>query len=203
MTTIPPPSGRNYQANVSQSLLDAAQFAGITLTHSCRTGRCKSCKATVRTSDTQILHEQLDIEDQGDLQIHTSYIAITYPGARSVGAGVGIPPELTADGSQLVLEGQHTSAAGCARWTSLVVWWVWPQFAAQVAVDRSLQSLAMHQAAWRSSQCPRVRNHSCRARTRRDRDRFGAVKPRSRECAPARAARRQDGSCRRGGLGGH
>lgn len=94
MALITLSSGRQFTAHADESLLDAGLRAGVTLPHSCRTGRCSSCKARVldgsttatqaesgltpaereagwvlscvRSADTDVA---LEIEDLGDLRL--------------------------------------------------------------------------------------------------------------------------------------
>jgi CDP-4-dehydro-6-deoxyglucose reductase len=56
-------SGKTFESRAGESLLDAALRAGITLPYSCRTGRCGSCKGTVRSGETTPLHDELDLTD--------------------------------------------------------------------------------------------------------------------------------------------
>ncbi len=51
---------KTFEARPGTSILDAALAAGLTLDHSCRSGRCGSCRASVTSGDTQVL-----IEEQG------------------------------------------------------------------------------------------------------------------------------------------
>jgi CDP-4-dehydro-6-deoxyglucose reductase len=47
--------GREFDAAEGSSLLDAALAAGIVLPYSCRTGRCSTCKAKVRSGSTRAI----------------------------------------------------------------------------------------------------------------------------------------------------
>lgn len=47
--------GREFHASEGTSLLDAALAAGVVLPYSCRTGRCSTCKAKVRSGSTSPL----------------------------------------------------------------------------------------------------------------------------------------------------
>ncbi len=47
MFTVTLANGRSFSAERGVSILDAASAAGLVLEHSCRTGRCGSCKAQV------------------------------------------------------------------------------------------------------------------------------------------------------------
>lgn len=58
MPTIQLPSGTTFPAGEHETLLDAALAAGITLDHSCRSGRCSSCKAKVVAGATEALHPE-------------------------------------------------------------------------------------------------------------------------------------------------
>jgi CDP-4-dehydro-6-deoxyglucose reductase len=52
------PSGKSFDTDGQESLLEAAQRAGVTLPYSCRTGRCSTCKALVRSGETLALHDE-------------------------------------------------------------------------------------------------------------------------------------------------
>jgi CDP-4-dehydro-6-deoxyglucose reductase len=58
MQAITISSGRTFQAQASESLLDAALRQGVVLNHSCRSGRCNSCKARVRSGETAVIHQE-------------------------------------------------------------------------------------------------------------------------------------------------
>ena len=45
-------SGRQFQAEPNENLLDAGLRGGVSLAYSCRTGRCSTCKARVVTGQT-------------------------------------------------------------------------------------------------------------------------------------------------------
>jgi CDP-4-dehydro-6-deoxyglucose reductase len=53
--------GRQFEARPNEPLLDAALRQGIALSHSCRTGRCSSCKARVLSGETLALHDELGL----------------------------------------------------------------------------------------------------------------------------------------------
>ena len=95
MPTIILANGKQFPAEASETMLDAALRAGIVLEHSCKTGRCGSCKTQLhggssiplvdeiglsqaereagwiltcaRTATSDV---QLDVEDLGDIQIY-------------------------------------------------------------------------------------------------------------------------------------
>ncbi|URI09270.1 FAD-binding oxidoreductase [Aquincola tertiaricarbonis] len=94
-------NSKQYEAPSGTSLLDAALAAGLVLEHSCKTGRCSSCKARVVRGHTAALRAEevlsaaesaqgwiltcarqalddvaIDIEDLGDL---ADYPARTWP----------------------------------------------------------------------------------------------------------------------------
>ena len=58
MPTITTDAGKRFSAQPGETLLDAAFRSGILLEHSCRTGRCSSCKAQVMTGATIALHDE-------------------------------------------------------------------------------------------------------------------------------------------------
>lgn len=46
---------KSFEASADASLLDAARAAGIVLEHSCRTGRCGTCKALVMSGEVRVV----------------------------------------------------------------------------------------------------------------------------------------------------
>lgn len=52
------PSGRSFEQQVGETLLAAAARSGLTLPHSCRTGRCSTCKARVLEGDSVALSDE-------------------------------------------------------------------------------------------------------------------------------------------------
>ncbi|MEF7614723.1 FAD-binding oxidoreductase [Aquincola sp. MAHUQ-54] len=68
MTTVVLANGNSFASTPGQSLLDAALAAGLVLEHSCKTGRCSSCKARVTAGSTEALRpeEGLCDADQRD-----------------------------------------------------------------------------------------------------------------------------------------
>lgn len=58
MPQITLPSGRQFAADDNEAILDAALRAGLTLEHSCRSGRCSSCKTQVGSGHTIALHDE-------------------------------------------------------------------------------------------------------------------------------------------------
>jgi CDP-4-dehydro-6-deoxyglucose reductase len=88
-------NGKQFHAEASETMLDAALRAGIVLEHSCKTGRCGSCKTQLHgASSISLVDEiglsqaereagwiltcarsatsdvQLDVEDLGDIQVY-------------------------------------------------------------------------------------------------------------------------------------
>lgn len=88
-------SGATFTAPDGEAMLDAALRENVTLAHSCRTGRCGTCKGQVRSGSTRALHDEsglsqaerdsgwvltcvrsalsdidLEIEDLGDVHLH-------------------------------------------------------------------------------------------------------------------------------------
>lgn len=57
-------SGQVFQANAGMSFVQAAKSAGLTLPHSCSTGRCSTCKCKVLSGETQALFPELGLSDQ-------------------------------------------------------------------------------------------------------------------------------------------
>lgn len=62
MFLITLPSGKKFSANEGQSLNDAAVQNGITIPHSCRTGRCGACKCKI-SGPTKLLFDELSLND--------------------------------------------------------------------------------------------------------------------------------------------
>ncbi|MBO9688653.1 FAD-binding oxidoreductase [Roseateles chitosanitabidus] len=61
MHTVTISSGKTFEAQSSESLLDAALRQGVVLDYSCRTGRCSSCKGRVRSGETVAAHDELGL----------------------------------------------------------------------------------------------------------------------------------------------
>ena len=62
MFLITLPSGKRFSANEGQSLNDAAVQNGVTIPHSCRTGRCGACKCKI-SGPTKLLFDELSLND--------------------------------------------------------------------------------------------------------------------------------------------
>lgn len=56
-------SGKTFDAPPDVSLLDAAQASGLVLEHSCRSGRCGSCRAEVRAGSVVPIKPDLSLSD--------------------------------------------------------------------------------------------------------------------------------------------
>jgi CDP-4-dehydro-6-deoxyglucose reductase len=56
-------NGKTFAADSNVSILDAARAGGVTLEHSCRTGRCGVCKASVLAGDTAVLRPEESLTD--------------------------------------------------------------------------------------------------------------------------------------------
>lgn len=54
-------AGRSFVSPRGVSLLDAASSAGVALPHSCKTGRCSSCKTKILMGQTQVLQPELGL----------------------------------------------------------------------------------------------------------------------------------------------
>jgi CDP-4-dehydro-6-deoxyglucose reductase len=61
MHLITTSNARSFEAGNGESLLDAALRQGVVLDHSCRTGRCSSCKGRLKAGLTEALHEELGL----------------------------------------------------------------------------------------------------------------------------------------------
>ena len=61
MPTVTLANGRSFTANPGVSILDAALAAGLVLEHSCRTGRCGSCKARATHGATSVLRDEVSL----------------------------------------------------------------------------------------------------------------------------------------------
>jgi CDP-4-dehydro-6-deoxyglucose reductase, E3 len=61
MPTVTLANGRTFTANPGASILDAALAAGLVLEHSCRTGRCGSCKTRVAGGSTSVLRDEVSL----------------------------------------------------------------------------------------------------------------------------------------------
>lgn len=56
-------SGQTYECDPGSSLVDAALSASITLPHSCKTGRCSTCKAKVLSGETLALQSEVGLTE--------------------------------------------------------------------------------------------------------------------------------------------
>lgn len=56
-------NGREFSAALGDSLVDAALSAGITLPHSCKTGRCSTCKCKVLQGATTALQSETGLTE--------------------------------------------------------------------------------------------------------------------------------------------
>ncbi len=56
-------NGRRFSAPTGNSLVDAALSAGITLPHSCKIGRCSTCKCKVLQGETTALQTETGLTD--------------------------------------------------------------------------------------------------------------------------------------------
>jgi CDP-4-dehydro-6-deoxyglucose reductase len=56
-------NGREFSATAGAALVDAALSAGITLPHSCKTGRCSTCKCKVLQGETTALQTETGLTD--------------------------------------------------------------------------------------------------------------------------------------------
>jgi CDP-4-dehydro-6-deoxyglucose reductase len=63
MALVTTSTGKSFASAEGETLLDAATRAGITWPYSCRTGRCGTCKAQVRSGRTAAIHSEFDLSD--------------------------------------------------------------------------------------------------------------------------------------------
>jgi CDP-4-dehydro-6-deoxyglucose reductase len=54
---------KHFEALENLSVLDAAKSAGVVLEHSCRTGRCGTCKAQVTAGSTEVMLPEASLHD--------------------------------------------------------------------------------------------------------------------------------------------
>lgn len=64
MTTIHLHNHRQFPIAAGQSILDAAEAAGLALEHSCRTGRCGSCRTQVTSGRSTLLLAEEGLSDR-------------------------------------------------------------------------------------------------------------------------------------------
>ncbi|RYE79122.1 MAG: 2Fe-2S iron-sulfur cluster binding domain-containing protein [Oxalobacteraceae bacterium] len=57
-------NGSQFESEPKESVLDAAMRAGVTVSYSCRTGRCSSCKAKVQSGASVPLQEELGLSQE-------------------------------------------------------------------------------------------------------------------------------------------
>jgi CDP-4-dehydro-6-deoxyglucose reductase len=60
MYTVTLLSGKTFGADIGQSLIEAAEAAGITLPYSCRNGRCSSCKCRLK-GPTEVIFDEVGL----------------------------------------------------------------------------------------------------------------------------------------------
>lgn len=100
MASITISGGRHFAANDGETLLDAALRAGVALEHSCRSGRCSSCKARVIEGDTVALQAETGLSELerkagwvlGCVRSATSDVVLE---VGELGDGVRLPPART------------------------------------------------------------------------------------------------------------
>jgi CDP-4-dehydro-6-deoxyglucose reductase len=64
MFNVKLPSGRTFFSSAGQSLIEAAEAAGVTLPYSCRNGRCSTCRLRVRSGTTFIQKPEIGLTQQ-------------------------------------------------------------------------------------------------------------------------------------------
>ena len=64
MSIIRLSNGFQFESEPKESVLDAAMRAGVTMSYSCRTGRCSSCKAKVESGASAPLQEELGLSKE-------------------------------------------------------------------------------------------------------------------------------------------
>jgi CDP-4-dehydro-6-deoxyglucose reductase len=57
-------NGLEFSARAGDSFVDSALAAGITLPHSCKTGRCSTCKCKVLQGETTVLQSEIGLTDK-------------------------------------------------------------------------------------------------------------------------------------------
>jgi CDP-4-dehydro-6-deoxyglucose reductase len=63
LTTVTLTSGRSFRSSDSSSILDSGIPSRVILPHSCKTGRCGTCKCKVITGETKALVAELGLTD--------------------------------------------------------------------------------------------------------------------------------------------
>lgn len=63
MAVVKLSSGAEFSAVAGDSLVDSALVAGVTLPHSCKTGRCSTCKCKVLQGETTALQTETGLTD--------------------------------------------------------------------------------------------------------------------------------------------
>lgn len=93
-------NGTNFQVEPGSSILDAALAKGLVLEHSCRTGRCGSCKARVMQGETAVLRPPVSLTEEQQSQgwvltcTHEARSDVTLD-IEDLGALVGIEARIT------------------------------------------------------------------------------------------------------------
>jgi CDP-4-dehydro-6-deoxyglucose reductase len=62
MAEIVTTSGKRFNGEEGESILEAALRHGVALEYSCQTGRCSTCKAQLRAGSTIALHDEIGLE---------------------------------------------------------------------------------------------------------------------------------------------
>jgi CDP-4-dehydro-6-deoxyglucose reductase len=118
-------NGVSFPAEPTESFLDAATRAGVTMAYSCRNGRCSSCKCRLLDGDTTLLGAELGLTDQekaagwilgcvrapaGDVRVETEdFGGIQPPPAKTIPCRILSLSPLAADVMQVVLRLPPTS----------------------------------------------------------------------------------------------
>ncbi len=63
MSIVTLSNGKTFQAEVGASILEAAERASLAIEHSCRTGRCGSCKAQVTAGQSRPLRPEVSLRE--------------------------------------------------------------------------------------------------------------------------------------------
>ena len=88
-------TGKQFEAARDISLLDAAQASGITLEHSCRSGRCGNCRAELRAGT--VIPIKADLSLSADERADGWVLTCANAAASDVSLNIvdlGLPPEI-------------------------------------------------------------------------------------------------------------
>ncbi len=77
MHTVTLANGVSFSVGADEAILSAAGTSGVTLEHSCRTGRCGVCKAKVMAGATSVIQSETSLTQD---ELNAGYVLTPAPG---------------------------------------------------------------------------------------------------------------------------